>query len=320
MEEKSVAAVESTRGMFQCYWDVLKNYFKFGGRASRYEYWAFAIIDWFIALIIVGIIGLINQNISNILYAAYALLTFIPTLAVSFRRLHDVNKSGWFITAPVLVLVIFAVVDSALEYSGIGLGKIGTIVMGACASGALIFTILVFYWKCKKGSLEANKYGAPVLEVAPRKQAKIMTVLITLYCLLIIIGILLMGAISGYSKAMQKYKMNQTLDQINMLVRNVKLVYENEDSYSSLNNALVNYLGLAAPDMYNENNQLSNVYGGGVAVVGENDVFLIVYGNVPDKGCAALVDAAKSIPEWNVVLASCEDCAGNVCNFNMIVR
>ena len=50
------------------------------------------------------------------------------------------------------------------------------------------------------------------------------------------------------------------------------------------------------------------------------DVFLIVYGNVPDKGCAALVDAAKSIPEWNVVSASCEDCAGNVCNFNMIVR
>ena len=118
------------------------------------------------------------------------------------------------------MLVIFAVVDSALEYSGIGLGKIGTIVMGACASGALIFAILVFYWKCMKGSLEANKYGAPVLEVAPRKQAKIMTVLITLYCLLIIVGILLMGAISGYSKSMQRYKMNQTLEQINMLVRN----------------------------------------------------------------------------------------------------
>lgn len=320
MEEKSVAAVESARGMFQCYWDVLKKYFKFGGRSSRYEYWSFIIIDWFIMLIAIGVIGLINQSVSYVLSGAYTLLTFIPTLAVSFRRLHDVNKSGWFITAPVLVTAVFSILFTVLEYIGINLGETKSTVLTVCGLGVLIFAILVFYWKCKKGSLEANKYGDPVLEVAPRKQAKIMTVLITLYCLLIIVGTLLMGAISGYSKSMQRYKMNQTLEQINMLVRNVKLVYENEDSYSSLNNALVNYLGLAAPDMYNENNQLSNVYGGGVAVVGENDVFLIVYGNVPDKGCAALVDAAKSIPEWNVVSASCEDCAGNVCNFNMIVR
>lgn len=320
MEEKSIAAVESTRGIFQCYWDVLRKYFKFGGRSSRYEYWSFIIIDWFVALIIVGIIGLINQNVSNVLYAAYVLLTFIPTLAVSFRRLHDVNKSGWFVTAPMLVLAVFVIVDSALEYSGISLGKIGTITMGVCAFVGLILVILVFYWKCKKGSLEANKYGEPVLEVAPRKQAKIITVVITLYCLLIIGGILFMGALSGYNKSMQKYKMKQTLEQINMLVRNIRLVYENEDSYSSLNNALVNYLGLAAPEMYNGNNQLSNVYGGGIAVVGEHDVFLIVYGNIPGKECAALVDTAKSVPGWNVVSASCEDCTDKVCNFNMIVR
>ena len=84
MEEKSVAAVESTRGMFQCYWDVLKKYFKFGGRSSRYEYWSFIIIDWFIMLIAIGVIGLIKKCVSYFLYEAFSLLKFIHTLAFSF--------------------------------------------------------------------------------------------------------------------------------------------------------------------------------------------------------------------------------------------
>ena len=84
------------------YLKVLKQYADFNGRARRKEYWMFFlfhIIALFVALAIDVAIGTgLNEGGSPVgfIYAIYAFGTFIPTIAVVVRRLHDVGKSGWW--------------------------------------------------------------------------------------------------------------------------------------------------------------------------------------------------------------------------------
>jgi uncharacterized membrane protein YhaH (DUF805 family) len=99
----------------QWYLKVLKNYVGFEGRARRTEYWMFALIN--VAILIV--LSLISRAIGNsILYTIYALAVFLPGLAVAVRRLHDTDKSGWWLLIgliPIIgaiVLLVFMVSDS----------------------------------------------------------------------------------------------------------------------------------------------------------------------------------------------------------------
>lgn len=82
---------------------VIKNYANFEGRARRSEYWYFALVN--ILLIIPFYILLFSfdqefsqfVNVFGALYAIFFLGLFIPWLAVAVRRLHDLDKSGWYL-------------------------------------------------------------------------------------------------------------------------------------------------------------------------------------------------------------------------------
>ena len=67
---------------------VFKNYFKFSGRATRAEYW------WWLLFVI------LTQQALNVVYIRigilFGLAVLIPGLALGTRRLHDINKSGWW--------------------------------------------------------------------------------------------------------------------------------------------------------------------------------------------------------------------------------
>lgn len=82
------------------YLKVLQNYATFSGRARRSEYWYFVlfnIIFTVVAIILDKVLGITMQGIGyGPIYCLYALAVFLPGLAVSVRRLHDVGKSGWF--------------------------------------------------------------------------------------------------------------------------------------------------------------------------------------------------------------------------------
>lgn len=77
---------------------LVKKYFTFSGRATRSEFWWFHL---FTILVIYGSFFLciwIYPNNPEIVFSVYGvlmLLLFIPKLAVSVRRLHDVGISGW---------------------------------------------------------------------------------------------------------------------------------------------------------------------------------------------------------------------------------
>ena len=72
---------------------VRDNYAYFNGRASRQEYWMFNLFI-FIFTIVVGFIDVFLSL--GFLSLLYLLAILIPGLAVLVRRLHDVNKSGWW--------------------------------------------------------------------------------------------------------------------------------------------------------------------------------------------------------------------------------
>jgi uncharacterized membrane protein YhaH (DUF805 family) len=79
----------------------LKKYADFQGRARRMEYWMFVLFQIlvFIALAIVGAIvsgGDSDSVLFNLLILIPALGFLIPSIAVTVRRLHDSNRSGWW--------------------------------------------------------------------------------------------------------------------------------------------------------------------------------------------------------------------------------
>ncbi|MBO4806621.1 MAG: DUF805 domain-containing protein [Paludibacteraceae bacterium] len=92
-----------------------KNYAVFQGRARRKEFWMFALFNFVICMALSMIGSLFIDSIgmaSQIPYYIYALAAFIPNLAVLVRRLHDVNKSGWwyFIILVPLIGIIWMLV------------------------------------------------------------------------------------------------------------------------------------------------------------------------------------------------------------------
>ncbi len=75
------------------------NYAKFDGRATREEYWFF-----FLAHIVIAVI----TSFSPAIYTLYSLAAIVPGVAVACRRLHDVDKSGWFYLIPIYNLILLA--------------------------------------------------------------------------------------------------------------------------------------------------------------------------------------------------------------------
>lgn len=91
------------------YFSVLKKYAVFTGRARRKEYWMFFLVNIIIGFVLgafEGIMGLDTGDKKNILSGLYSLAVLVPGVAVGIRRMHDINRSGWFIIIPIYNLVL----------------------------------------------------------------------------------------------------------------------------------------------------------------------------------------------------------------------
>ncbi|WP_416191706.1 DUF805 domain-containing protein [Neisseria sp. CCUG12390] len=103
------------------YLKVLKNYAGFGGRARRKEFWMFTLVNVIIAFVlgmVDAVLGTFDPETGiGLLGAVYALAVLLPSIAVTTRRLHDTNRSGWwqllyFIPLiGVLVVLIFTLLE-----------------------------------------------------------------------------------------------------------------------------------------------------------------------------------------------------------------
>ena len=109
----------------------IKNYTLFKGRASRTEFWYFILYWAIFYVIIIAVDRVLGFNVINLktlpfseyiplanlfeevglLTVIYRPLTILPSLAVISRRLHDINRSGWWclmcVTPLIVILIIF---------------------------------------------------------------------------------------------------------------------------------------------------------------------------------------------------------------------
>ena len=75
-----------------------QNYTNFKGRASRAEYWWWALFT--------VILSILLSSISDSLGNLGSLVTLLPSIAVAISRVHDVDRAGWFILVPIYNLVL----------------------------------------------------------------------------------------------------------------------------------------------------------------------------------------------------------------------
>jgi uncharacterized membrane protein YhaH (DUF805 family) len=83
------------------YTTVLRKYVEFSGRARRKEFWMFTLFNVIIQIILSIIDRIIGTDYGNgssgVLTSIYGLAVLLPSIAVGIRRLHDTNRSGWWI-------------------------------------------------------------------------------------------------------------------------------------------------------------------------------------------------------------------------------
>lgn len=100
------------------YFQVLKKYAVFHGRARRKEYWYFVLVNFIIGFVLSFIgayAGLAPVRDPGFIYT---LFVFIPSIGVSIRRLHDTGRSGWWLFISLIpfigaiIMLIFTVTDS----------------------------------------------------------------------------------------------------------------------------------------------------------------------------------------------------------------
>lgn len=108
---------------------VFSKYFVFRGRATRSEYWYFVLFLGLINLLISAVAPLIDPKSETGLAAfvfVVELVLLVPYIAVTVRRLHDTNRSGWWLfiwLIPVLgpvVLLVFTLQKSDIKANRFG--------------------------------------------------------------------------------------------------------------------------------------------------------------------------------------------------------
>ncbi|MEM9042499.1 MAG: DUF805 domain-containing protein [Actinomycetota bacterium] len=111
---------------------VLERYATFSGRATRGEYWWFAFASLLIFVVLFTLSVATGAFAFMLIWILYSLAILVPNLALAFRRLHDTERTAWWLL--------------------IGLIPLGSVVL-------LIFFVL-------PGTPVANRYG-PVPEGLP---------------------------------------------------------------------------------------------------------------------------------------------------------
>ena len=138
----------------------LKKYADFTGRAPRAEYW------WFYLLVVVAyLIGMIiDSTINSRLFGPYGMVMLavfvalvVPTLAAGVRRLHDTNRSGWWMLGPILPYgIALALIGPSMANPGVatGMGIAGIFMLIGMIAAIALFVFFVL-----PGTRGPNRFG-----------------------------------------------------------------------------------------------------------------------------------------------------------------
>lgn len=168
----------------------LKRYAEFSGRSSRAEFWWFYLFLFIIMMVLwfvlVGSLAGLGSSVSEtgepsagalgamgggvILMGLLSLAVLIPTIAVGVRRLHDTNRSGWWLGGFYLVYAVYLVMVLGAMSAAMGAAMSGAteppapdmgVMAGVGVVGIVMFiyaiVLLVFY--CLPGTKGDNRFG-----------------------------------------------------------------------------------------------------------------------------------------------------------------
>ena len=83
---------------------LIKNYSNFSGRARRSEYWYWILFSMIVGFIL-SLTPIFIGPIGSIIQAIWGLGTIIPGIAIGVRRLHDIDKSGWWLFLSLAIII-----------------------------------------------------------------------------------------------------------------------------------------------------------------------------------------------------------------------
>lgn len=145
-----------------------KKYATFKGRASRSEFWWFQLFQFLASIVIVTLVAILqwpkvnpDSPLMNLIGTLFTLVTFIPNLAVTCRRLHDTDHSGWWMLMPYGVILVsaFICVILVIVFKNSGF----PLFLYFCA--AIIAYIRILIWLIDSSDWGENKYGpSPFLD------------------------------------------------------------------------------------------------------------------------------------------------------------
>lgn len=145
----------------------LKRYATFSGRAARAEFWPYVIASTLLQTVLLLVLPPLG--------ALVGLALFIPSTAVTVRRLHDVNRRGlWLLPLPILSILgpmVFLLGNSLFGLLILGLfdphiseGEAGTIVWattGVIAATFALNLVAFLVFMAKPGTAGPNRFGEP---------------------------------------------------------------------------------------------------------------------------------------------------------------
>ncbi|NJI08249.1 DUF805 domain-containing protein [Aeromonas veronii] len=86
------------------YISVLKQYAVFSGRARRTEYWMFVLCN-LIVMLLLGMVDKLIGGDNELISSIYSLAVLLPSLAVAARRLHDTDRSAWWLLLGLIPII-----------------------------------------------------------------------------------------------------------------------------------------------------------------------------------------------------------------------
>ena len=139
----------------------LEKYADFTGRASRPEYWWYVLalcIGYLVLHIVESIVGLDHMFLT---YGPLTLLlmlgTLVPSIAAGVRRLHDTNRSGWWLLIALVPYGLVAIVG-LMAAAGGGLFALMAM-MGLIGFVALAGAVVLLVFMVLPGTPGDNRYG-----------------------------------------------------------------------------------------------------------------------------------------------------------------
>lgn len=149
---------------------VLSNYATFSGRARRSEYWWFYLFTVLVGIassVVDAVLNIPFPNEIGIVGVLTSLAFFIPSLAVTARRLHDTGRTGWWMLLPVgpllglLVASVGVAVATVFEAGGESAAARNAMVvlMTVCGLLSIAAFVVVLVFLCLDSGPGPNKYG-----------------------------------------------------------------------------------------------------------------------------------------------------------------